>query len=309
MALESLVANVARLGEYYWTQDGEDRRIKLRNLASNESKKWKSALAEFLRTFAFEHQGKSPDFPLAAAEAVDEYDSDIPGPGFEDLIWEAFRQKIGLDTEGDDDKGTAPNINPLRPTRVGRRKSITSFVSTLNSEDDNYNIFSWARRHLTPVKIGSASNDLQCVRGLGRKIASFFLRDAVAAFVQVKDEFELEPAEYLQPIDIWTRRGAEMLSMHLTGQSRPKRFDGDNREAYKKAAELLVSLSRSAGVRPSLVNAGLWILGAQFAQSSIAFRYALNNVDSSNLRELIQRKVGSYQKKAEVLRETSSALY
>ena len=122
------------------------------------------------------------------------------------------------------------------------------------------------------------------MRGIGPKITSFFLRDVVAAFEM--DESTLEPARYLQPIDRWTRRGAEALAV-LLGRRTPK-SDGD-------CAGVIVESSQTIGISPSLVNTGLWIFGARFAQTEDTFRKALSNDDA--LREFLEQQRESLQKR------------
>jgi hypothetical protein len=126
------------------------------------------------------------------------------------------------------------------------------------------------------------------IRGIGPKIASLYLRDIFDAFEI--DESRVGNKAYLQPIDIWTRRGAKILA-EMFPMTSPK-SDWDY-------AQVLVEISEQAGVRSSLTNTGLWILGAQLAGSPDRFQKALSSIDS--LRSLLLSRAQSHRRGAEVL--------
>jgi len=186
----------------------------------------------------------------------------VPRDDFEACIWQTFLQQLDVTPDG---KGAAVKVNPLAPYfRKQRSKSITSVVQELAESD--YNLVRWASEAIGRGQLEETSEQIQSVRGLGAKISAWFLRDVVGAFDM--DEQGLEPAELLQPIDIWTRRGASVLAglHHILPYGR----HGDAR-----AAETIVTASRAAGVRPTLVNTGLTMFGVLFAPTPEAFEEAL----------------------------------
>lgn len=75
MSVTLTVGMLAKFGEFYWSQGGIRTRASFCNLAVGD---WRTALAEFLESYAFERQGRSPHYPKAAAEAVREYKGNIP---------------------------------------------------------------------------------------------------------------------------------------------------------------------------------------------------------------------------------------
>lgn len=248
------VRMLAKFGEFYWSQYGNQCKDNFCKLAS---RKWKDALIEFLEEYAFERQGKPPKFPVKAAEAIREYKNDTPGDDFESDVWKNFCEKIGSSIN--------KKNNPLAPS-FGNKKSITSLIRSLDKK--NYNIIRWAEDGIKNGSVRDISNELQSVRGMGPKISSLFLRDIVAAFEL--NESELEPEKYLQPIDIWTRRGAEVIAKQ-TDRLKPPNDE--------ECAKIIVEASYKAGVPPSLVNAGMWIFGTKFAETEEKFQEVLANSD------------------------------
>ena len=129
-----------------------------------------------------------------------------------------------------------------------------------------HNIVRWAKEYLEIGETQKVSVKLQQVRGIGPKIVAFFLRDVADAFgLDITDP---EEAILLQPIDRWTRRGAEFLAS-LVEVSKPKRVE--------ECAWVLLNVAQRARVRPTLVNSGLWVLGAKFAETEGELRKAFSN--------------------------------
>lgn len=266
MSNQAIVRMMAEFGEFYWAGGNVQNRDQLRELASDS---WREALIEFLRGYAFERQGASPHYSGAAIRAVRAYQGHRPGQDFEQSVWEAFLQEIGV---GPDAKGAARKVNPLAVSYGGAR-SITSLILGLDLHD--HNLIKWAAGGMANGRLVDIFNELQSVRGIGTKITAFFLRDIAVAFDVPATQ--REPAELLQPIDVWTRRGAEVLA-GTRQASRNKLSDLD-------AARVIIEASREANVSPEIVNTGLWIFGANFARSESKFRNLLASLDA--LREFL----------------------
>jgi hypothetical protein len=171
-------------------------------------------------------------------------------------------RQIDVDADG---KGAAVKVNPLAPYfRQQRSRSITALVSEI--ENSEHNLVRWAVEGIKNGELGSVSEQIRAVRGLGTKLTAWFLRDVVMAFEV--EEADLEPSALLQPIDIWTRRGASVLA----GLPQTLRY---GRHGDARAAAAIAEASRSAGVRATLVNAGLMMFGELFDPTPDAFEAAL----------------------------------
>jgi hypothetical protein len=188
-------------------------------------------------------------------------------------------------------RGANVKLNPLAPSE-GAACSLTCLVTEL--EEHDYNLIRWAEVDLSRGEAERLYRRLIAVRGLGPKIVPFFLRDVAAAFEL--DEGAIAADEFLQPIDVWTRRGAQALAGHL-GKTTP-RPDRD-------AAGVIVEAARFAGVLPSLLNAGIWCFGSLFALREPVFLEALAEPEA--LRRFISSHRGGLEARLGALEKSLSA--
>jgi hypothetical protein len=117
------------------------------------------------------------------------------------------------------------------------------------------NIVETARIELAHGRVHTAFERVDKIRGVGPKIASFFLRDVAV-------HFEIEPPgdrEPLQPIDVWARRYVARLATK------------ESPSTDIQAARWICEKSRA----PETANQGLWYFGSQIAASDVKLRRAL----------------------------------
>jgi hypothetical protein len=275
MVLEDIIRTVNQLGRrYYWAPSGFQDKDDIRGLIGD----WRRALKAFLSSYAFERSGRSPYYSGAALKAVDQYERDVPGKDFEFVLWQSFLEFLA------GKKVNAKN-NPLLPAG-NRYNSVSRLIATL--EDFDYNLVRWSSALASKGDIEVAWKCLVEIRGIGPKIASLYLRDIVDAFEI--DESRVGNKAYLQPIDVWTRRGAKILAEIFLMTSPKSDWD---------YAQVLVEVSERAGVRSSLTNTGLWILGAQLTGNLNRFHEALSSID--NLQNLLLSRARWHRGVAEVL--------
>jgi len=147
--------------------------------------------------------------------------------------------------------GTNPNCNPLKWSRGNATVSSTQFV--LAHQEHNCNILLWAADMVRHGRAEEATSELLKIRGIGPKIAAFYLRDVAWYFA-----LDEEPPRFLQPVDLWIRRIAESWAAFI-GRS----VDDDD-----DIASVFVNLARAADVRGGDLNAGAWVLGSLFSGGS-----------------------------------------
>jgi hypothetical protein len=194
--------SLAKFGEFYWSPLGPGTRTKIDFCALADGN-WKEGLAVFLQHYAFERSGAPRYYSQYASEVVRTYQEEKPQADFKDIIWNNFLRLL-------DGKLANDMHNPLNPSNAGKQ-SIISLVSSMEQYD--YNIIRWARDNLNNRQPSKVFDELCGIRGIGEKIASFFLRDIAGAFMM--DELNLDAAKYLQPMDIWTQLGAGALAAHI----------------------------------------------------------------------------------------------
>ena len=223
----------------------------------NMESDWLQALQFYLHGYAYERQGRSPEYSNAAVEAVElavqtgsgKLDSEFPL-----RTWSAFLEILRLPTS----EGANPKMNPLYPYESTGKTSVTQLV--LNLDDYDYNLVQTVLSLLKKGSVKLAHTFLCQIRGTGNKINSLFLRDIVLMYELPIDQRHL----LLQPIDVWIRRMFRLL-IGLSADV-PKGV----RDAYSddiKIAELIVDLAVKAGVSPLIVNQGAWFFGAQIMRT------------------------------------------
>jgi hypothetical protein len=215
----------------------------------------KRALALLVGQYAYERQGRAPDYPHAAYFAVQA--SQASGPAG---IWRAFLRELD---------GVKPNAqrNPLFHSPAGCTCAWCTFADAAGELAD---IVEFARSALADGRVRQAFERLDRVRGIGPKIASFFLRDAATWFGTVP----ARERELLQPVDMWVRRGVTRLA-------------GDVAAGTDSQVARWICMNCAA---PEAFNQGLWYFASRIAASDVKLRRALG--DEAYARDLVERYVG-----------------
>jgi hypothetical protein len=129
-----------------------------------------------------------------------------------------------------------------------------------------------ARRAIADDRVSDVHTEVCRVRGVGRKLASFFLRDVALRFGLAPDTDRW----LLQPVDLWVRRFTELLNLER-GMS------------VRAVAEWVVAHSET----PELANAGMWYFGARIAPRRLDWEMALT--DSAYAEGLVRRRVAGME--------------
>jgi len=192
-----------------------------------------ASLRLFLLGYAFERQGRSADYAPAAAETIDEIRQAPFAAKMAGQAWERFAEKLN------NEKLNHQN-NPLHSG--GGQMSAVELAAALPEP-----MVTWAKKMVGSGKVRRAHAQLQRIRGIGPKIASFFLRD-----VAVK--YHLAPGEdrdLLQPVDTWVEFVVQRLS-------------GDGTKDRTSCARFIVENATA----PERANQGMWYFCVPVAGSS-----------------------------------------
>jgi hypothetical protein len=252
--MEAVIATLARFGRFYWADGAVRNRDEFHALADAD---WTAAAIYFIREFAYERQGSSDDYKIAAAEAIMEHAGEHPDVQMTRAVWDTFLRRLHLPATGD---GSNKKNQPVAPSYGGGRALLDVIGEFV---DDEHNVISWARNVCAAGDPETAHLTLKSIRGISDKIAAFFLRDVISGFELPEDGI---PPRCFQPIDVWTRRGSKAIAPGL-GLTVPM-------NALASAA-VLVEAAERADVRASDLNAGIWVFAAQFLGSNIGFAEAL----------------------------------
>lgn len=248
-----MIDQLERLGKIFKVRLLEPLMNQFANL---ETDAW-DALAFFLRGYAFERQGRSPNFAPAAVDAILTLKHDghtLTDTAIEKKVWQIFKDKLR-------EKGLNERNNPLSPQGTlyqlktkkkgvvhleTRGISAVEFVQNL----ENPNLVVWVKQLLATNNVDEAWNRIKNITGVQNKIASLFLRDIALIF-------QLSPQrnrEFLQPVDIWVRRTVRQIK-------------GDKSLNDSECANWIVEQSLDRRRSPEAVNQGIWYLATQIVQS------------------------------------------
>lgn len=251
------------------------------------------ALALVLRGYAYERAGRSPEFAPAAADAVlcaSDGSSEKDGSGvLAELAWANFRRLLPR-------RGVNERVNPLYPSTDPDGPGVAGHASLVEVAFDDplsgQPITTFCRDLLHADQVDLAFSLLTQCRGIGRKIASFFLRDLGGLYGV---EEGTDHRHLLQPIDLWVRR----VVFHLVD---------DNSFSDEDVAKWIVARSLEVDASPEWVNAGMWFFGADLAESEYALNRAMASMESAHelergYRERLERAASCGE---EALRVVSS---
>jgi len=252
---------------------------------------WLQGLQFYLHGYAYERQGRSPEYSAAAVDAVAQsvkVELKKPDTDFPQRAWDAFLQILRLPPDG---KGANPPNNPLFPKKSAGKESVTSLI--LRAEDYDYNLIKAVLALLKGGIVKPAHTFLCQIRGTGNKISSLFLRDIVSIYnLPVHQDDPL-----LQPVDIWVRRLTRLL---IGLQPDVTKDEEDDYSNDIKIAETLIDLSKAATVSPLSLNQGAWYFGAQIAGTkSNLIRYIEDELSPSNV---VGQKVSLLEEEIKALR-------
>lgn len=228
-----------------------------------ENDTWDS-LGLFLEGYAFERQGRRPDYGPAAADVVMELKRGSvrldSGTALNEA-WQRFRKLLG-------GAGLNEANNPICPkgTVFSRKGSsrLTSSPSALElateiAGNGNLTLVTYFKNMLGQDKVENAHRKLRELNGVGPKIASLFLRDLATYYnFTVSKERHL-----LQPIDVWVRRIVKELGGPANDQD---------------VGKWIVSESATAWVNPEAVNQGMWYFAREIAGSYYRLKDSIHDL-------------------------------
>ncbi len=177
---------------------------------------WDS-LAIFLEGYAFERQGRKPDYSHAAVDALLGYKREHNGNMSNNIaedIWSQFSRLLNNKKQ----KKLNEQNNPLCPQGTNYTKKYkteesrdytTSKPSIMKVVFDDMapqrlSFTNYFRNKITE-DIQDAHKSLKTIQGIGDKIASLFLRD-LAYIMEINLSETQNNRHLLQPIDIWVAR-------------------------------------------------------------------------------------------------------
>lgn len=221
---------------------------------------WDS-LAIFLEGYAFERQGRRPDYFPAAVDSL--FHCRQQNNLNANCIWNIFKQSLKNRNLNHRNNPLYPSSNPDNITRFGNKHSLIEAVYNYNFLNRTFTTFIQNTVNQNR-NIIQAFTFLKTIRGIGDKIASFYLRDLV---VVIKINLvNIGNRELLQPIDIWVDRTVKFLA-------------GNQNMSRKQVANWIVVNCIQHNLNPENINMGIWFFCASIANSEYRLNQSLANID------------------------------
>ncbi len=230
------------------------------NRPNHQTDIWDS-LTVLLGGYAFERQGRRSDYFYAAVDSLFDCRQHNNGQLVDQtilLLWQAFSQRLNNINLNAKNNPLYPSTNPDNIEGLADSPSLLEVVLQNNLQQvsltDHLNSQIQENNNVQP-----AFQLISAVRGIGGKIASFFLRDLVIIY-----QLDLSPVNgryLLQPIDVWVQRTISQLANIPANQK-------------QRIAEWIVETSIQHNVNPELVNMGVWF----FCSTIVVSAYRLQSI-------------------------------
>jgi len=253
------------------------------NEYSNHTTDIWDSLAIFLEGYAFERQGRKPDYFHAAVDALLDYkkdNGDLNQNDAADKIWNRFSnllngQNLNYQNNPLCLQGTnyPKKYKGVEKTYTTTQPSVIQIVSD-NKDIQNKSFTTYLKDEIVKDDIKRAFDLLKSIQGVSEKITSLFLRDL--AHIMEIDLSKTQNRHLLQPIDIWVARTVISLGENEFSYLKEKIKNGRslNNKDKVELAKWIVRQSEENAANPELVNMGIWYFCSQIAIS----RYRLDRV-------------------------------
>lgn len=236
------------------------------NRYQNHRKDIWDSLALFLEAYAFERQGRRPDYFHVAVDALFccKDNNSILKPNLVNDIWKHFSTLLNNKNLNYQNNPLYPGTNPDNK-KVAQKTSVIEFV--INKKIIPSTFTTYFQNQINQGKnIENAFNLIKSIRGIGDKIASFYLRD-LADTMEI-DLNNIHDRFLLQPIDIWVERTVK----NLAGYQKMEKY---------LVAKWIVDTSIQYNINPERVNMGIWFFGSHLLRSEYRLNNTLKNFNSA----------------------------
>jgi hypothetical protein len=192
------------------------------------------ALDFFLEHYAYERQGSPKAYPIIAKKTIEDVfhgKLEIVTSEQSTKAWKTYNDIASQHFNGMD---TNEKLNPM---------NCEGGVLTVmaNQETENMNIAGFVKKRIQNGKTKEAHKFIDSIRGIGTKIASFYLRDI--AYLGGLNEKQIKDQFYLQPMDTWLEQAYTVI-------------EGRQSVSLEAKQKTFVDLCEQAGCSPIEFNQG-----------------------------------------------------
>lgn len=255
----NLAKYLKEISEIYWK---EICALDINGKIEGDARK---SIKTFISGYAYERKGAPKAYPEIAVEIIDLY--------FKDKIKNNDDATKYLEKRCEE-KGIGPN----RTNNIfygGGKITILDFMDKIN----RISIEEWAKKCIEQEGISNTHREMCKIRGIGTKIASFYIRDIVYKY-SLENNAKNAEKRLLHPIDIWVRRSGKILL-------------NDSGKTDSAIQKFLVGFAEEGGITNTELNAGLWVLGARICKDKRRLESVIinTNIIKKMSRDRIKRNV------------------
>jgi len=284
----------------------EDMFLSWRKYPNHTTDIWDS-LAIFLEGYAFERQGRKPDYFHAAVDALLGYKREHNGNMSKNIakdIWIRFNellnnQKLNYQNNPLCLQGTnyPKKYKGVEKTYTTTQPSVIQIVSD-NKDIQNKSFTTYLKDEIVKDDIKRVFDLLKSIQGVSEKITSLFLRDL--AHIMEIDLSKTQNRHLLQPIDIWVARTVISLDENEFSYLKEKMKNGRslNNKDKVKLAKWIVRQSEGNVANPELVNMGIWYFGSKIAISGYRLNRVLEDLNDLSRAKSLAHKHAMWIKNA-----------
>ena len=216
------------------------------------------SLAIFLEGYAFERQGRRPDYFHVAVDSliICNRNNNFTAS----CIWNNFRRLLYNQKLNHRNNPLYPSNNPDHIHNISNKLSVVEAILNLQNP---ISLSTYISNLIANNSVTQSFNFLKSIRGVGDKIASFYLRDLVA--ISNINLANIQNRWLLQPVDIWVERTVKALA-------------GNQNMNKRQIANWIVNNSLRFHLNPELINMGIWFYCALIANSEYRLNRSLRNI-------------------------------
>lgn len=216
------------------------------------------SLAIFLEGYAFERQGRRPDYFHAAVDSLNRCNNNLTA----NCVWNNFKQLLNNQRLNHRNNPLYPSNDPDNIQNINNKLSVVEVILNIQNQVSlSCHIYNLITQN---NNITQSFNFLKTIRGIGNKIASFYLRDLVV--VLNLNLNHVQNRHLLQPIDIWVERTVRYLA-------------GNQNINKTQVANWIVNNSLQYHLNPEYINMGIWFYCALIANSEYRLNQSLRNIN------------------------------
>jgi len=266
-----LMKHLKGISEIYW------KSICALDIYGKTEEDAQRSITTFISGYAYERQGAPKAYPKIANKIISQYFNRKINNNDALSNFEKECKKIGIGSN---------RTNNIFFKNKGKI-TILDFMYGI----DNIAIEKWVKTCIEHGKISDAHSEMCKIRGIGEKIASFYIRDIVYKYSLEK--IVKSKKHLIHPIDIWVRRAGQIILKDW------------NKTDYK-IRKFLVESAEEWKITNAELNAGLWILGGYLCKNQTEFESAIKNPNI--IKDLIRERIKINENERKALKSTLKSI-